>query len=79
MEKPSLEERVAALERTVGELLSQNGNGKSDRQWIQSLGMFTGDEAMKEIFDEALKFRERDRERARRRYAKKPAKRRVKK
>jgi hypothetical protein len=33
--------------------------------------MFTDDEGMREVFDEALKLRGKDRERARRRYAKK--------
>jgi hypothetical protein len=32
--------------------------------------MFTGDEVMKRVMDEALKIREKDRERARRRYEK---------
>jgi hypothetical protein len=66
----TLEQRVAALEQEVADIKAQNSNGSQEKPWLRTMGAFAGDGAMKEIFDEALKYRERDRERARRRYAK---------
>ena len=67
----SLEKRVAALEQQVAELKAAlaNGNGPREKDWRRTIGMFTGDKVMREIFDEAMKIREKDREKARRRYA----------
>lgn len=70
MPQLSLEERVAALEQQVAELKAALANGHRPKDWRRTIGMFTGDEVMKSIFDEALKLREQDRERARRRYDK---------
>jgi hypothetical protein len=67
----TLEQRVSELERQVAELRTTRANGEPVKDWRRTIGMFTGDAAMKEIFDEAMRFREKDRERARRRYAKK--------
>ena len=68
----TLEQRVAALEEKVAQLQENQPNGKPDKPWLRTMGMFTGNEGMKEVFDEALKLREKDREKARRRYVKKP-------
>jgi len=73
-----MEQRVAALEQQVAELKAQERNGREQKPWLRALGMFAGDEGMKEIFDEALKLREQDRQRARR-STKKAAKPRAKK
>jgi hypothetical protein len=70
MPQRTLEERVAALEQQVAELKEALANGARQKDWRRTIGMFTGDEVMKRICDEALKYRERDRERARRRYGK---------
>jgi hypothetical protein len=70
MSKPTLEQRVAALEHQVAELKTAVETGERPKDWRRTIGMFTGDEGMKEIFDEAMKIREADRERARRRYTK---------
>lgn len=70
MSKPTLEQRVAALEQQVAELKTAVETGERPKDWRRTIGMFAGDEMMKEIFDEALKIREADREKARRRYAK---------
>jgi hypothetical protein len=70
MAQPTLEARVAALEREMAELKTALASGEQPKDWRLSLGMFTGDEVMKRIDDAALKFREADREKARRRYAK---------
>jgi hypothetical protein len=69
MSEPTLEERVAALEQQVRELREALANGTYQKDWRRTIGMFAGDEVMKRIFDEALRYREKDRERARRRYA----------
>jgi hypothetical protein len=68
MPEQSLKERVAALERKVADLSAALANGGHKPDWRSSLGMFSGDEGMKELFDAALQYRERDREKARRRY-----------
>jgi hypothetical protein len=67
----TLEQRVAALEQQVAELRAQQANGASEKPWLRTMGMFAGDEVMKEVFDDALKLREEDRRKARRLYAKK--------
>ena len=62
----SLEERIAVLEREVAELKASNGQpGKKD--WRRTIGMFTDDPFMKDVFAEAMKIREADRKKARRR------------
>jgi hypothetical protein len=70
MAKSNLEERVAALEREVAELREALANGGPKKDWRRTIGMFTGDEVMKQIDEAARKFREADRERARRKFAK---------
>jgi hypothetical protein len=67
MPKRTLEDRVAALERQVAELLAERKNGND---WQSTIGMFAGDEVMKRIDEAALKYRERDRERYFRRFKK---------
>ncbi|HKA05659.1 MAG TPA: hypothetical protein VKD71_00285 [Gemmataceae bacterium] len=59
----SLEERVAVLEQELSELKSQQGRGKD---WRRTIGMFTDNPGMKELFAEAMKLREVDRRKARR-------------
>jgi hypothetical protein len=61
-----LEQRVATLEDKVARLASKVGNGARAKDWRRTIGMFGDDPIMKQIFDEAAKFRERDRARARR-------------
>jgi hypothetical protein len=68
MPQRSLEERVALLEQQVAELKAQSAAPRpKEKDWRRTIGMFAGDEVMKQILDEAIKFREADRERARRR------------
>jgi hypothetical protein len=68
MSQPSLEERVAALEREVarlaGKLRPDDEPGRDD--WKSTLGMFANDPIMREIEEEGRKIREADRRRARR-------------
>ena len=67
MSQPTLEERVAALEKEVVRLsrqLGPNGDPGPD-DWKSTVGMFANDPIMKEILDEARKIRERDREKTR--------------
>ena len=66
MSDATLEERVAVLEKQVAELLSDSQKPKREKDWRRTVGMFTGDPVMKEIHEEARRFREEDRERARR-------------
>lgn len=59
MSRLSLEKRVEVLERQVAEINARNGPGKDD--WRQTLGMFTDDPGMLELFADAMKIREADR------------------
>jgi hypothetical protein len=70
MAQATLEQRVETLERELAELKTAVANGTPVKDWRRTIGMFTDDPAMLEVFQEALKFREADRERARRRFAK---------
>jgi hypothetical protein len=66
MATTSLEDRVARLEALVANLPALAGDGKK-KNWRRTLGMFTGDEVMKRIDEQALKYRETDRKKVRRR------------
>jgi hypothetical protein len=61
----SLEERVKRLEAFVATLSASAKRGKK-KDWQRTLGMFTGDEIMKRIDEQALKYRKQDRKRVRR-------------
>jgi hypothetical protein len=65
MDQQSLEGRVARLEREVSELKKAIVNGPLKKDWRRTVGMFAGDEVMKQIDEEARKYREADRRRAR--------------
>jgi hypothetical protein len=56
------------LEALVSRLSMSAKRGKK-KDWRRTLGMFTGDEIMKRIDEEALKYREADRKNSRRRRA----------
>jgi hypothetical protein len=75
MSRATLEERVAALERQVGALLAEfahpTGTGHAT-DWRRTRGAFTGDQLMKQVFEEGRKVREAERRRARPRSRKKP-------
>ena len=63
----TVEDRLVALEREVAQLRMALTNAKSPGDYRSTYGMFTGDEMMKRIDREALKYRERDRAKAKRR------------
>ena len=71
MAKNDLEHRVAVLEQQVRQLISGQRIQPGPREWLSTVGMFSGDELMKQIDEAALKFREDDRKQARRKFAKK--------
>jgi hypothetical protein len=60
----SLEQRVAALERELAELKARPDNGPV-KDWRRTIGVFTDNTGMKELFAAALKLREADRWKAR--------------
>ena len=70
MSRTTLEDRVAALERQVGALLA-NHAGTGAKNWRRTRGAFTGDDLMKQVFEEGRKIREAERKRARLRSGKK--------
>jgi hypothetical protein len=63
--KRTLEQRVAALERQVKNLQDQQSDGPGKDDWRRTIGMFTENPGMMEIFDEAMKIREADRKKTR--------------
>jgi hypothetical protein len=67
MAQLTLEERVAALEHQVAELRAAEQWAARPKDWRRTIGVFTGDTGMQQLFKEALKLREADRDRARRR------------
>lgn len=75
MSRLSLEKRVAVLEDQVRELVIAKRDNPGPKDWMSTVGMFTGDEYMKKIDAAALEFREKDRRRARRASTKKRARR----
>ena len=70
MTQRTLEQRVAKLEQQMAELQTTLANGARAKDWRRTLGMFTNDPGMQELFKEAMKIRDADRARARRRYDK---------
>jgi len=72
MSRATLEERVAALERQVGALLANHAPTRPDKDWRRTRGAFTGDDLMKQVFEEGRKIRDAERRRAKPRARKKP-------
>lgn len=72
MSRLTLTQRVASLEKQVKSLLDRIDNGK-DKDWRRTIGAFSGDEFMREVFAEGRKIREADRPRNRSRSGKRRA------
>jgi hypothetical protein len=64
MARATLEQRVAALERQVNALLANHTRTTRAKDWRRTRGVFTGDDLMKQVFEEGRKIRERERKRA---------------
>jgi hypothetical protein len=64
MTLPTLEERVAALEETVAQLLLQSATAIRKKEWRSTLGMFADDPVMREIDAAGRRIREADRQQA---------------
>ncbi len=63
MSAPSLEDRVSRLESQIASLLKAE-RPRREKDWRRTLGMFTGDEIMWQICQNALAYREEDRRRS---------------
>ena len=63
MSHATLEERVAALEKQVGELLAGRAGVGRAKDWRRTRGAFTGDDLMKQVFEEGRRIREAQRRR----------------
>jgi hypothetical protein len=61
MSRATLEERVAALEKQVGVLLSNHARTGRVKDWRRTRGAFTGDALMKQVFEEGHKIRNTER------------------
>ena len=64
MSQPTLEERVTALEKQLADLTVRLATLDGAKDWRQAVGMFAGNEGMKQVFEEGRKIREADRKRA---------------
>jgi len=64
MSRATLEERVAALERQVGALVANQVGAGRAKDWRRTRGVFTGDDLMKQVFEEGRKIREAERKRS---------------
>jgi hypothetical protein len=71
MSRTTLEERVAALEKQVGALLVNQAGPERAKDWRRTRGAFTGDDLMKQVFEEGRKIREAERKRVQARGGKK--------
>ena len=58
------------LEQELSQLKAHRGR---DKDWRRTVGMFTDNPGMKELFADAMKLREADRRKARRQRKKRPA------
>ena len=58
----SLAERVAVIEKILAEMRQAESRSSSFKDWRRTIGMFAGDEVMKEIFEAGRQIREADRE-----------------
>lgn len=59
-----LVDRVSTLEQEVADL-REKFRSRPFKDWRTTIGMFGNDPVMKQVLDEAAKYRERDRARAR--------------
>ena len=67
-----LESRLERLESQMQELrIELQAVKRAGKDWRSTIGIFTDDEGMKSVFQEALKLREADRKKARSRTARK--------
>ena len=71
MSRATLEERVRALEKQVGALLANHAGTGRAKDWRRTRGAFTGDDLMKQVFEEGRKIRDAERKRAQPRSGKK--------
>jgi hypothetical protein len=67
MSQLSVEERISALERAVAGLVQARQPASRVKDWRRTVGMFSGNELMKQIDAAGRKIREEDRVQARRR------------
>jgi hypothetical protein len=61
MQPTSLEQRVQRLEQIVGELRSEARGEPGRDDWRKTIGAFADDPLAKEVIEEALRLREKER------------------
>jgi hypothetical protein len=64
MSRATLEERVAVLEKQVATLLASSAKPGRVKDWRRTRGAFSGDDVMRQVFEEGRKIREAERKRA---------------
>ena len=68
----TFEERVAALEMQVQGLLSGRSGTEHGKDWRRTRGAFSGDDLMKQVFEEGRKIRASEKKPSQPRSRKKP-------
>ncbi len=71
MSRATLEERIAALEKQVGAMAAARNGSRRAKDWRRTRGAFTGDDLMKQVFEEGRKIRKAERKLVERRGGKK--------
>jgi hypothetical protein len=71
MSLATLEKRVAALEKQLWALVANHAATGKGKDWRRTRGVFTGDDLMKQVFEEGRKIREAERPRTKPRTKKK--------
>jgi hypothetical protein len=66
MSRATLEQRVAALERQVHDLIANHAGVGRAKDWRRTRGAFTGDDLMNQVFAEGRRIRTAERKRAER-------------
>ena len=65
MGRPTLEDRVTALEELVAQIMSKFARPEAPKNWRSTVGMFAEDPVQKEIDEAGRRIREADRRRTR--------------
>jgi hypothetical protein len=64
----TIEERLTALEEKFDALTRGESPNERQKDWRRTIGVFDGDSLMEWIDEQALKYREEDRERSKREF-----------
>ena len=64
MAQQTIDDRIAAIEKTLAQLVSQMGSPAKEKDWRSTIGMFAEDPVMRQIQEEGQKIRRAERQEA---------------